>query len=516
MLMPNVGVQTSLIDLPSANTAPTKPGVITDQPLVFVDIETNGLNHIRGRVIEVAAIRVENGRITRVFNQLVDPGSELPCFITNLTGITSQDTRGAQSFHQIAGELHDILSGAIFVAHNVRFDYSFLKQEFKRTGRTFLPKQLCTVKLSRALYPDQKSHKLEALIARHGFSYEKRHRAYDDASVLWQFVRLVHKSFPREIVSAAIARQLKSPAIPKGLTPDLVRDLPESPGVYIFEDEQNKPLYIGKSINIRRRVMSHFGHDHDDGKEFKISQTVKHISTVTTGGELEALLLESQMVKEMQPLYNRRLRRTQKLLLARQSYDGDGYAVVSLEEAHQLEPEELQSTLAVYARRSRARESLNDLQKLYELCPKLLGLEKNQRKSQRKGQKKEMSACFLSQLHKCRGACAGRESAEDYNKRLNLAFERQRIQEWPYSTPILLQEKNIAGQQPNTGVIVDQWCVIAEVRQDEYCEAEIKTHYKTFDLDTYKILQEFMHTKLHKLIVQPLSKQHLYNLGLTA
>jgi DNA polymerase-3 subunit epsilon len=178
---------------------------LLEQPLVFVDIETNGLNHIRGRVIEVAAIRVENGRITRVFNQLIDPGSELPYFITNLTGIRSEDLRGALSFHQIAGELYDILQGAIFVAHNVRFDYSFLKQEFKRTGRTFLPKQLCTVKLSRALYPDQTSHKLEYLIKRHGFSYEKRHRAYDDAHVLWQFLQLVHDKFPAE--QAVVHRQ---------------------------------------------------------------------------------------------------------------------------------------------------------------------------------------------------------------------------------------------------------------------------------------------------------------------
>lgn len=477
-------------------------GSLIEGPLVFVDIETNGLNHIRGRVIEVAAIRVEEGRVTRVFNQLIDPGSELPYFITSLTGIKSEDLRGAQSFHQIAHELHDILSGAVFVAHNVRFDYSFLKQEFKRAGLTFLPKQLCTVKLSRALYPDQKSHKLESLIARHGFAYEKRHRAYDDAFVLWQFIQLVQKNFPIEVVEAAVAKQIRRPAIPKGINQDLIKDLPESPGVYIFEDEQNKPLYIGKSINIRKRVLQHFGHDHDDGKEFKIAQTVKNISFVATGGELEALLLESQLVKEMQPLYNRKLRRTDKLLLAKGTYNDAGYLTVSLEEAHQLEPEDLGSTLAVYTRRSRARDSLNDIQKLYELCPKLLGLEKSK------------SSCFLYQLHKCHGACARQETAEDYNKRVELAFERQRIRDWPYKTPVLLQEKSIEGLQPTCGVIIDKWCVIAEVHQDEYCEPEIKTRRKTFDLDTYNILQSFIDTKLHKLRIQPLSENQLTEFGI--
>jgi DNA polymerase-3 subunit epsilon len=484
MVMPNVGVS------------------ILSQPLVFVDIETNGLNHIRGRVIEVAAIRVEEGRITRIFNQLIDPVVELPYFITSLTGIRSEDLRGAQSFHQVARELHDILSGAVFVAHNVRFDYSFLKQEFKRAGLTFLPKQLCTVKLSRALYPEQKSHKLESLIARHGFAYEKRHRAYDDAHILWQFVQHVQKNFPVDIVEAAIAKQIRRPAIPKGINQDLIKDLPEAPGVYIFEDDHNKPLYIGKSINIRKRVLQHFGHDHDDSKEFKIAQTVKNISHITTGGELEALLLESQLVKQMQPLYNRKLRRTDKLLLAKGVYNDDGYLTVTLEEAHELDPEDLGSTLAVYTRRSRARESLNDIQKLYELCPKLLGLEKSK------------TSCFLYQLHKCRGACAGHETAEDYNKRVELAFERQRIRSWPYKSPVLLQEKNIEGMQPTSGVIIDKWCVIAEVHQDEYCEPEIKALRKTFDLDTYNILQSFIETKLHKLRIQPLDSQQLRQLGI--
>jgi DNA polymerase-3 subunit epsilon len=249
-------------------------------------------------------------------------------------------------------------------------------------------------------------------------------------------------------------------------------------------------------------VLSHFGHDHDDSKEFKIAQTVKNISTITTGGELEALLLESQLVKQMQPLYNRKLRRTEKLLLAKGTYDENGYLGISLEEAHQLEPEDLGSTLAVYARRSRARDSLNDIQKLYELCPKLLGLEKSK------------TSCFLYQLHKCRGACAGKETAGAYNTRVRLAFERQRIAEWPYSSPVLLQEKNLEGTQPASGVIIDQWCVIAEVHQDEYCEQEVITRRKTFDLDTYKILQSFIETKLHKLKIQPLTPQQLRQFGI--
>jgi DNA polymerase-3 subunit epsilon len=478
------------------------PGVL-DAPLVFVDIETNGLNHLRGRVIEVAAIRVENGRVIRTFNQLIDPGTPLPEFITSLTGIRPEDLKGAMPFRQIAAELYDILHGAIFVAHNVRFDYSFLKQEFKRVGREFLPKQLCTVKLSKALYPQFKSHKLASLIERHGFSYEKRHRAYDDAHVLWQFLQHIEANFPYEKVETAVKKLLRQPALPKDVPPELIKDLPTTPGVYIFEDEQNKPLYVGKSINIKKRVLQHFGHDHDDSKEFKLAQTVKHISTLETGGELEALLLESRLVKELMPLHNRLLRRTNKLLLARATPDDSGYLHVALEDANGIDTDDLGNILAVYERRSRAKSAFITMQKSYDLCPALLGLEKSR------------NACFLYQLHKCRGACGGHEPAEQYNQRLLTAFEHQRIREWPYQGAVLIQEQ-FNESMKSSGVIVDQWCVLAEVNQEQDCEPDVKSHAKTFDLDTYKILQQFLATKMHKLIVQPLAPVELARFGIAS
>jgi DNA polymerase-3 subunit epsilon len=424
----------------------TVGGNIFDAPLVFVDIETNGLNHIRGRVIEVAAIRVEHGEVVRSFNSLIDPECELPQFITNLTGITSADLQGAPTFDQVAEELSSVLKGAVFVAHNVRFDYSFLKQEFGRLGMTFLPKQLCTVKLSRALYPDVKGHKLADLIARHNFTFAKRHRAYDDAAVLWQFLNHVRSNFSAEQLALAVAKQMKQPALPKSIEPEIIKQLPETPGVYIFEDETGQPLYIGKSINIKQRVLTHFGRDHAESKEFKLAQTVQHIETRQTPGELAALLLESQLIKELQPLYNRRLRKTDTLLLAKQMMDDEGYVRVTIEEAREVNPDETSSILAIYPRRSRARVSLTDMVKTFELCPKLMGLEK------------ASAGCFLYQLHKCRGACVGDESPLQYNQRLLDAFERQRVQIWPYHGAVLLTEK-FSGPVMHS-IIVDQWCVV--------------------------------------------------------
>ncbi len=180
-----------------------------NEPFVFVDIETTGLSAIRERVIEVAAIRVEQGTVVKEFNKLIDPGTELPHFISQLTGITPTDLRNAPVFADVVDELHDILDGAIFVAHNVNFDYSFLEQEFARAGKTFSPRRLCTVRLSRALYPEHKSHKLANLIERYNFTYAARHRAYDDAHVLWQFLQHAEATFSQDIMTQAFAKQLK-------------------------------------------------------------------------------------------------------------------------------------------------------------------------------------------------------------------------------------------------------------------------------------------------------------------
>lgn len=466
-----------------------------DSPLVFVDIETNGLDPIHGRVVEVAAIRVEDSKVVQSFRTLLDPETPLPYFITKLTGITSNDLLGAPTFDQIAEELTAVLNGAIFVAHNVRFDYSFLKQEFGRLGLDFRPKQLCTVKLSRALYPGERGHKLEDIIRRHDFSFASRHRAYDDAAVLWQFIQHVRNNFPAEQVNAAIAKQLRSPAIPKNIEPDLVRFLPETTGVYIFEDASGIPLYVGKSINIKKRVLSHFGLDHAEPKEFKIAQTIAHITTHETTGELAALLLESKLVKELRPLHNRQLRPTPKMVVARQRPTTQGYLGVHLEEVTQIDPADSKHVLAVYPHRNKAKKSLEDITVLNELCPKLMGLDKS------------VGACFRHQLRKCRGACVGQEPADVYNERVLLSFERLRIQAWPFTGPILLQEKSYGKNQ--RAIIVDNWCIRGEVTYEEYCEPVLQSLPEVFDLDTYKILQTFLTTKAGKLQIRVLTPEQL-------
>jgi DNA polymerase-3 subunit epsilon len=185
---------------------------ILEEALVFVDIETNGLSAIGGRIIEVAAIRVEGGQISRSFNSLVDPGRRLPPFISRLTGINDEDLSAAPTFADIAEELHEVMDRAVFVAHNVHFDYSFLRHEFARLNKPFSPKLLCTLKLSRAMYPAERGHKLQDLIERCNLAAGERHRAHADADVMRQFICHLQDNFPAELTEKAIYRQIKAAA----------------------------------------------------------------------------------------------------------------------------------------------------------------------------------------------------------------------------------------------------------------------------------------------------------------
>jgi DNA polymerase-3 subunit epsilon len=472
---------------------------ILEGPLAIVDIETTGMSYARSRVIEVGVIRVENGEVVDSFNSLIDPQTELPMFITELTGISKNDLNHAPTFYDISAELYQIMDGAVFIAHNVRFDYGFLKQEFKRLNKKFSPKLLCTVKLSKALYPGVRGHKLQDLIDRCQINVANRHRALDDATATWQFIQHSIDNFPALTTDAAVKQQIKSPSLPKNLELNTIKNLPEEPGVYIFKDEAGRPLYIGKSVNIKKRVMSHFSADHEYESEFKISQQVNQIETIVTNGELEALLLESKLVKQQQPLFNRQLRRRQKMTLARQIINDNGYITLNIDDTDRIDPDDIKRILGVYTTKGKARQYLNDIIKDFGLCPKLMGLEKGR------------GSCFLYQLKKCSGACAGKESAEAYNQRLLTAFEGRRLKAWPYKSPVIIEEKS--DNDRIKSIVVDHWCIIADIEQEPQCEPVVKLQDKMFDIDTYKILRSYLSNKAHKLKINPLPIEYAHSLA---
>ncbi|PIZ64583.1 hypothetical protein CO051_01130 [Candidatus Roizmanbacteria bacterium CG_4_9_14_0_2_um_filter_39_13] len=132
----------------------------------FVDIETTGTSTRHDRIIEIGILRVENDKIVKKYNQLINPETHVSPFITQITGIIPDDLEDAPTFEIVKDEVYELLRDSIFVAHNVRFDHGFLKNEFKRFDMQFSMKQLCTVRLSRTLFPEHRHHNLDAIIER--------------------------------------------------------------------------------------------------------------------------------------------------------------------------------------------------------------------------------------------------------------------------------------------------------------------------------------------------------------
>jgi DNA polymerase-3 subunit epsilon len=183
------------------------------QNLVFLDLETTGANPLHDRIIEIGLCEVADGQPDREWSTLVNPEKTFSPFIEQLTGIANGMVADAPTFDEIAEDLFDRLAGKVLVAHNARFDFGFLKNEFRRQGIAFQEKTLCTVKLSRALFPEHRRHNLDALVERHALGAQNRHRALGDARLIREFVQKIRDELPAETVGRAVRSQLKQPSL---------------------------------------------------------------------------------------------------------------------------------------------------------------------------------------------------------------------------------------------------------------------------------------------------------------
>lgn len=441
--------------------------------LAFVDTETTGLNPQRHRVIELGIIRIENGREVARVDTLINPHSHLPPEIYALTGISYDELLRAPDFNDIQNEVREILDGAVFVAHNARFDYAFLKHEFTRQDSEFRAKVMCTVKLTRKLFPTLPRYSLSSIIEHFGFVPSARHRAFADAEVLWELFQNAVKTHGEEKVAEAINTILKTPSLPSNLPRELVEKLPEGPGVYTFFGDGNLPLYVGKSVNIKDRVKSHFAGDHSSTTDLTMSSQIKRIDTISTAGEVGALIRESDAIKALMPVYNRQLRRRHDLIVALK-HDYDGFSRISIENLENIDSSDHPNIMAVYKSKKQAKESLHALSSEYNLCHKFLGLEKGK------------GACFASQIGICSGACRGDEMPKDYNLRFEEAFSNTRIKQWPFASAIVLKEQSTSSSEMH---IIDKWCYLGSVVwSEETVEPKVEKYTPRFDWDIYKIL----------------------------
>ncbi|MGA7780332.1 MAG: exonuclease domain-containing protein, partial [Paraburkholderia sp.] len=275
-----------------------------DTPIVFVDLETTGGSTAEHRITEVGVVEVGPEGTSR-WSTLVDPHQSIPPFIQQLTGITDAMVRGAPSFDAIAPALFERLNGKLFVAHNASFDRGFLRSEFRRAGLAFNPDVLCTVRLSRALFPAEKRHGLDALVERHALVPSDRHRALADADLLWQFWQRLHGLVPVEALRAQIERTLRRYHLGGDITEDLLDTAPAGCGVYAFYGEGDAALYVGRSVRIRQRLRSHLTGERRSSKDMRLAQQVRRVEWRATGGELGAMLAEAQWISTLRPAQNR-------------------------------------------------------------------------------------------------------------------------------------------------------------------------------------------------------------------
>jgi len=456
-----------------------------NHPVVFLDLETTGATATHDRITEVGLVEVENGKFVREWSTLVNPGISIPPMIQALTGISNDMVAKAPRFEEIARAVYEAIDGRVLVAHNARFDYGFLKNEFKRLGKTFSAPVLCTVRLSRRLFPQHARHNLDSLISRHGIACDARHRALGDARVLWQLAQQWRTDPGEAAVLEATAKLLKTATVPAGLPDTVFGDIPEGPGVYLFYGENDVPLYVGKSISLRARVMSHFSGDHRVNKDMRIAAEVKRVDWIETAGELGALIEEARLVKQLAPVHNRQLRRSNELC-AWQWRSDDHEVPPQLVSARDLAGSGFRDLYGLFRNRRTAIEALREIASEHRLCLKLLGLEKRE------------GPCFAWQLKRCRGACAGKETPREHALRLAAALAGLRVRAWPFPGRIGIRETAAGGERSELHVL-DQWCHLGTVKsEEELRELQDGAPRPLFDADTYKILTRYLLDGKHR------------------
>jgi DNA polymerase-3 subunit epsilon len=448
------------------------------RPLAFVDLETTGATATSDRITEIGIVEVDADGTVREWQQLVNPDTRIPPFIEQLTGISNEMVADAPTFAAVAAETLRRLEGRLFIAHNARFDYGFLKNEFKRLGVIFRAPVLCTVKLSRTLYPQFHRHNLDSLIERHDLHADARHRALADAQLIHQFWQKIHVDRSRDDIEAALNKLNARPSLPPHLDASLIDDLPDTPGVYLFYGEKSDhgdlPLYVGKAKDIRQRVLSHFAADHSSAKEMALAQQVRRIDWIETAGEIGALLKEARLVKELQPTHNRQLRKNDELCTWTLVDEGEGWLRPQLASAHDLDFGLSTSCYGLFKNAREANEVLRALAAEHNLCDVLLGLQKAP----------PGKPCFGLQIKRCKGACIGKEPLAKHTLRLVGALVRLKLVSWPLAGPALIRE----GEEAH---LIDGWRYLGTVTHDDEAAELLASERPPFDRDIYKLLAKY-------------------------
>ena len=440
----------------------------------FIDVETTGSTPLHDRVTEVAIIRFASGKTPIRWQSLINPGISIPPMIQSLTGITNAMVRAAPTFFDVREQVRGMLEGAYFVAHNARFDYGCIKNEFRRYAESFTADALCTVRLSRKLYPDSDGHGLDALIKRHDLRGFARHRAMGDTEATAAFVQHACEDVGVDSALVAIKSLLKMPSLPSHLSVDALTDIPDSAGVYLFYGINDLPLYIGKANHLRERIRSHFSSDHMTSNDIRLSQELRRIEWIQTAGEFSALLLEAQLVKERFPEHNIALRKKEKIgFLRLNAYeslpDWVPAGAININTPMENNPP-TPHHFGPFTDKTTAKKWIATAAKNHQLCDHALGLSKPRSNN---------DPCFARQVGRCHGVCVSAETTEQHHARVVDAFTTHAFPAWPFAGAVAFEERDTANDRTDV-LLFDAWCAISGGTTT------------AFDADVYKLLRRMM------------------------
>ncbi|MCF8224985.1 MAG: hypothetical protein K9J30_03815 [Bacteroidales bacterium] len=368
----------------------------------ILDIETTGGSPKVEKITEIAIYFHDGQGIVDEWTTLINPERSIPPFITGLTGISNEMLESAPKFYDIAKELVERTEGFAIVGHNVSFDYSFIKNEFHRLGYDYSRETLCTVKLSKKLIPGHKSYSLGKLCNELGIEINGRHRASGDAFATVQLFELLMSKAKESIGETDLLafNRAKYKNLNGNLSVQDIESLPDKTGTYYFHDEKGTLLYIGKSVSIKKRVLSHLA-SNEGKRNMEMKERITSISYELTGSELIALLKESEEIKRNKPLYNRAQRRSLSHWGLYQEKDSFGYITFKLSRV----ADQLDHPVTAFNNKAEARQILSKLVEKHWLCQKLSGLYTTE------------GACFHYGIRQCNGACIQKEPVKEYNRR---------------------------------------------------------------------------------------------------
>ncbi len=339
----------------------------------FIDIETTGGYSTKNCITEIAIILFDGQQVEEKFHTLINPETSIQPYVQSMTGITNKMVASAPKFEEVAENIYNLLKGRVFVAHNVNFDYSFISQHLKTAGYAIDLPKICTIKLSRKIFPGLNKYGLGSLSNHFNIVNKARHRAIGDAEAMMELFIILQKNDKTNEIEKLTKKRKVHQYLPPNLLKNNFDELPSLPGVYYFKNKKGKIIYVGKAINLKKRVSSHFSNNKISKQKQDFLKDIYEIAWKSCSSELTACILESIEIKKYWPIYNKSQKHYERQYAIYEFEDGKGYKRLAIDNKRKI-----LTPLATYPLLIEARNVLLQYCKTFEIHPSVFYLSKEE------------------------------------------------------------------------------------------------------------------------------------------